>query len=137
MTPFKELPTLQILFVVIFDLFYILDEKEKYDPAGFRDYIVIGLNAAGSDLDAIWKFLDSAGSKVDYRRYGEALFDILIAGGLLGEENIACFVKNFRSNSPGFVLISFTIKFISFSACDDVSLRRSLSTSHKIRSQVH
>lgn len=62
------------------------DEKEKYDPAGFRDYIVIGLNAAGSDVDAIWKFLDSAGSKVDYRRYGEALFDILIAGGLLGKE---------------------------------------------------
>ena len=45
----------------------------------------MGLNAAGSDVDAIWKFLDSAGSKVDYRRYGEALFDILIAGGLLGE----------------------------------------------------
>lgn len=64
------------------------DEKEKYDPAGFRDYIVIGLNAAGSDVDAIWKFLDSAGSKVDYRRYGEALFDILIAGGLLGKEII-------------------------------------------------
>ncbi|KAK7586060.1 hypothetical protein V9T40_003936 [Parthenolecanium corni] len=59
------------------------DEKEKYDPAGFRDFIVIGLNAAGSDVDAIYKFLDSAGSKVDYRRYGEALFDILIAGGLL------------------------------------------------------
>lgn len=59
------------------------DEKEKYDPSGFRDYILVGLNAAGSDVDAIWKFLDSAGSKVDYRRYGEALFDILIAGGLL------------------------------------------------------
>lgn len=59
------------------------DEKEKYDPAGFRDFIVVGLNAAGPDVDAIWKFLDSAGSKVDYRRYGEALFDILIAGGLL------------------------------------------------------
>lgn len=63
----------------------ITDEKEKYDPAGFRDYIVVGLNSAGSDVDAIWKFLDFAGSKVDYRRYGEALFDILIAGGLLGE----------------------------------------------------
>lgn len=59
------------------------DEKEKYDPSGFRDYILVGLNAAGSDVDAIYKFLDSAGSKVDYRRYGEALFDILIAGGLL------------------------------------------------------
>lgn len=59
------------------------DEKEKYDPAGFRDYILGGLNGAGTDLEAISKFLDLAGSKVDYRRYGEALFDILIAGGLL------------------------------------------------------
>ncbi|XP_026683541.1 protein krasavietz-like [Diaphorina citri] len=59
------------------------DEKEKYDPAGFRDYILSGLNAAGTDLEAVSKFLDIAGSKVDYRRYGEALFDILIAGGLL------------------------------------------------------
>lgn len=65
-------------------MFSLLDEKEKYDPAGFRDFIVVGLNSAGSDVDAIYKFLDSAGSKVDYRRYGEALFDILIAGGLLG-----------------------------------------------------
>lgn len=61
-----------------------LDEKEKYDPFGFRDYILGGLNGAGTDLEAIWKFLDQAGSKVDYRRYGEVLFDILIAGGLLG-----------------------------------------------------
>lgn len=61
------------------------DEKEKYDPSGFRDFILVGLNAAGSDVDAIYKFLDTAGSKVDYRRYGEALFDILIAGGLLGK----------------------------------------------------
>lgn len=59
------------------------DEKEKYDPTGFRDAVLQGLNKAGSDLDAVSKFLDTAGSKLDYRRYGEALFDILIAGGLL------------------------------------------------------
>ncbi|KDR20399.1 protein krasavietz [Zootermopsis nevadensis] len=59
------------------------DEKEKYDPAGFRDAVLQGLNKAGTDLDAVSKFLDTAGSKLDYRRYGEALFDILIAGGLL------------------------------------------------------
>nr|CAD7409170.1 unnamed protein product [Timema cristinae] len=62
---------------------YLIDEKEKYDPTGFRDAILLGLNKAGNDLDAVSKFLDSAGSKLDYRRYGEALFDILIAGGLL------------------------------------------------------
>lgn len=59
------------------------DEKEKYDPAGFRDAVLQGLNKAGTDLEAVSKFLDTAGSKLDYRRYGEALFDILIAGGLL------------------------------------------------------
>lgn len=60
-----------------------IDEKEKYDPTGFRDAILLGLEKAGNDLDAISKYLDTAGSKLDYRRYGEALFDILIAGGLL------------------------------------------------------
>ena len=37
----------------------------------------------GVDLDAVFKFLDSAGNKLDYRRYGEVLLEILIAGGLL------------------------------------------------------
>jgi hypothetical protein len=30
--------------------------------------------------------LDVAGNKLDYRRYGEALLEILIAGGLLGNK---------------------------------------------------
>ncbi|XP_054712687.1 eIF5-mimic protein 2-like [Uloborus diversus] len=59
------------------------DEKEKYDPASFRDAILQGLNETGTDLEQVSKFLDSAGSKLDYRRYGEVLFDILIAGGIL------------------------------------------------------
>ncbi|XP_013779331.1 basic leucine zipper and W2 domain-containing protein 2-like isoform X2 [Limulus polyphemus] len=59
------------------------DEKEKYDPSGFRDAILQGLNEAGPNLDAVYKFLDTAGSKLDYRRYGEVLFDILLAGGHL------------------------------------------------------
>ena len=60
-----------------------VDEKEKYDPSGFRDAVIAGLEKAGNDLEAISKYLDTAGSKLDYRRYGEVLFDILIAGGLL------------------------------------------------------
>ncbi|XP_014205551.1 protein krasavietz [Copidosoma floridanum] len=59
------------------------DEKEKYDPTGFRDAVISGLDKADNDLEAISKYLDTAGSKLDYRRYGEVLFDILIAGGLL------------------------------------------------------
>lgn len=64
--------------------FLLSDEKEKYDPTGFRDLVIAGLDKAGHDPEAIFKFLDAFGSKQDYRRYGEALFDILIAGGLLG-----------------------------------------------------
>jgi len=41
-----------------------------------------GLEKA-EDMEQVYKFLDSAGNKLDYRRYGEVLFDILIAGGLL------------------------------------------------------
>jgi hypothetical protein len=51
--------------------------------------VLQGLNKAGTDLEAVSKFLDTAGSKLDYRRYGEALFDILIAGGLLGKLQIS------------------------------------------------
>ncbi|KAH8022849.1 hypothetical protein HPB51_006206 [Rhipicephalus microplus] len=64
---------------------FIMYEKEKYDPSGFRDAILQGFAEAGSDLDAVHKFLDAAGSKLDYRRYGEVIFDILLAGGILGE----------------------------------------------------
>ena len=62
------------------------DEKKQYDPLGFRDAVLEGLEAAGEDLEAASKFLDSAGSKLDYRRYGEALVEILVAGGLLGNK---------------------------------------------------
>lgn len=62
---------------------YCLDEKEKYDPTGFRDAVIAGLEKSGNDLESISKYLDIAGNKLDYRRYGEVLFDILIAGGLL------------------------------------------------------
>lgn len=59
------------------------DEKEKYDPSAFRNAIIQGLNEAGNDLDQVSKFLDTAGGKLDYRRYGEPLLDVLIAGGIL------------------------------------------------------
>ncbi|CAG9762122.1 unnamed protein product [Ceutorhynchus assimilis] len=59
------------------------DEKERYDPFGFRDAIISGLDKCANDFEAISRYLDGAGNKLDYRRYGEALFDILIAGGIL------------------------------------------------------
>lgn len=61
------------------------DEKERFDPTQFQESIVQGLNQTGTDLDAVAKFLDASGAKLDYRRYAETLFDILVAGGMLGE----------------------------------------------------
>lgn len=61
------------------------DEKVKHDPLAFRDSLLVGFNEAGSDLDALSKYLDQAGNKLDYKHYGETLFDVLIAGGILGE----------------------------------------------------
>ncbi|ETE64113.1 Basic leucine zipper and W2 domain-containing protein 2, partial [Ophiophagus hannah] len=62
---------------------YRSDEKEKFEPTVFRDTIVQGLNEAGDDLEAVAKFLDTTGSRLDYRRYADTLFDILIAGSML------------------------------------------------------
>uniref|UniRef100_A0AAQ4PTP6 W2 domain-containing protein n=1 Tax=Gasterosteus aculeatus aculeatus TaxID=481459 RepID=A0AAQ4PTP6_GASAC len=59
------------------------DEKERFDPTHFQESIVQGLNQSGTDLEAVAKFLDSSGAKLDYRRYVETLFDILVAGGML------------------------------------------------------
>uniref|UniRef100_A0A673ZZ18 Basic leucine zipper and W2 domains 1a n=1 Tax=Salmo trutta TaxID=8032 RepID=A0A673ZZ18_SALTR len=59
------------------------NEKERFDPTQFQESIVQGLNQTGSDLEAVAKFLDASGAKLDYRRYAETLFDILVAGGML------------------------------------------------------
>lgn len=60
------------------------DEKEKQDPLAFRDAIIQGLQDIGNnDLEQVTAFLDKSGSKLNYRLYGEYLFDILFAGGVL------------------------------------------------------
>lgn len=64
------------------------DEKKVFDPTQFQETIVQGLNQTGSDLDAVAKFLDASGAKLDYRRYAETLFDILVAGGMLGKDRM-------------------------------------------------
>ncbi|XP_076456175.1 eIF5-mimic protein 2-like [Babylonia areolata] len=59
------------------------DEKEKYDPNSFRDAVIQGLNETQGDLEKVSKFLDVSGSRLNYRRYADVLFDILFAGGIL------------------------------------------------------
>ena len=51
----------------------------------FRDSLLRGFAEAGEDLEALSKYLDTAGNKLDYKHYGETLFDVLIAGGILGK----------------------------------------------------
>lgn len=60
------------------------DEKEKFNPTGFRDIILINFDSLNGGLcfDSIIKCLLSD-IKIDYRIYGEQLFDIIIAGGIL------------------------------------------------------
>uniref|UniRef100_A0A8C1XYP5 Basic leucine zipper and W2 domains 1b n=1 Tax=Cyprinus carpio TaxID=7962 RepID=A0A8C1XYP5_CYPCA len=72
------------------------DEKERFDPTQFQESIVQGLNQTGTDLEAVAKFLDSSGAKLDYRRYAETLFDILVAGGMLGKTFVCVFNKLIR-----------------------------------------
>lgn len=67
------------------------DEKERFDPSQFQESIIQGLNQTGTDLEAVAKFLDASGAKLDYRRYAETLFDILVAGGMLGKRQ-DCFI---------------------------------------------
>lgn len=76
--------------------FFFTDEKEKYDPTAFRDSIIAGLGECGNDLEQVSRYLDKEGSKLDYRRYAEVLFDILFAGGILG--NASTVMNNIATN---------------------------------------
>lgn len=90
------------------------DEKERFDPTQFQESIVQGLNETGTDLEAVAKFLDTSGAKLDYRRYAETLFDILVAGGMLGEW-LRCFTAPLRS----FIKASLSRKLL-VSKCSSV-----------------
>ena len=88
---------LLFLYYHFYTFLILTDEKEKYDPNGFRDLVVKGLNAAGTDLEQVSKFLDAPGPKLDYKRYWEELFDILFAGGILGRSISALNVSLFKT----------------------------------------
>lgn len=76
---------LVILHIEVQPKIFSTDEKERFDPSQFQESIIQGLNQTGTDLEAVAKFLDASGAKLDYRRYAETLFDILVAGGMLGK----------------------------------------------------
>lgn len=62
---------------------HIIDEKVKHDPDGFRKEVLKVLEETKGDFENAGKALDAAGSSLDFRRYAEVLFDVLIAGGIL------------------------------------------------------
>lgn len=86
-------------FLALFLFVFVTDEKERFDPTQFQETIVQGLNQSGTDLEAVAKFLDASGAKLDYRRYAETLFDILVAGGMLGKWLLSTFKKQIKGSS--------------------------------------
>lgn len=81
----QTLKNRQLCVATLLQCFVFTDEKERFDPTQFQDCIIQGLTETGTDLEAVAKFLDASGAKLDYRRYAETLFDILVAGGMLGK----------------------------------------------------
>lgn len=65
--------------------YIVLYPRKQIWEKAHNQFFFQGLIEAGSDLEAVNKYLDQAGSKLKYRTYGETLFDILIAGGILSK----------------------------------------------------
>ncbi|KAI8338995.1 armadillo-type protein [Chlamydoabsidia padenii] len=58
--------------------------QAKHEPETFRDNLLSLLAVAKpGDLEDISAILDKAGNTLEYRKYGESLFEILITGGIL------------------------------------------------------
>ncbi|CAO3662123.1 unnamed protein product [Rhizopus microsporus] len=56
----------------------------KHEPEIFRENILGQLNTIKKgDFEAISSKLDSLGNTLDYRKYGDSLFEILITGGII------------------------------------------------------
>eukprot|EP00730_Choanoeca_flexa_P014493 TRINITY_DN6359_c0_g1_i1.p1 TRINITY_DN6359_c0_g1~~TRINITY_DN6359_c0_g1_i1.p1 ORF type:complete len:411 (+),score=133.98 TRINITY_DN6359_c0_g1_i1:25-1257(+) len=58
------------------------DVKVKFDPTNFRDELVDNINGC-ENVQEVTEYLETAGNNLDYRRYYEQFFDILVAGGML------------------------------------------------------
>lgn len=60
--------------------------KAKLEPTVFRDSLIEKLAAAKPEsLEEISQVLDAAANTLDYHRYGETLFEVLITGGILSK----------------------------------------------------
>ncbi|GES75542.1 ARM repeat-containing protein [Rhizophagus clarus] len=58
--------------------------QAKYEPIVFRDSILKTLSEAQpGNFELISQKLDAAGNTLDFKKYGETLFEILLTGGIL------------------------------------------------------
>lgn len=73
--------------------------QAKFEPVAFRDDLIkILREAKPGDFDDIAAKLDSAGNKLDFRRYVETLFEILLTGGVLAPGGT--FIEDDTEGSP-------------------------------------
>lgn len=64
----------------------VAKSQAKFEPEAFRDSLFSHFEAnvsSPTDWDGYAAALDKAGNTLDYRKYSDQLFDILIAGGIL------------------------------------------------------
>ncbi|KAJ2787878.1 hypothetical protein GGI18_003081, partial [Coemansia linderi] len=61
----------------------------KYEPEDFRDNILQVIeDISPTDYAKISSALDSAGNTLDYRRYGDTFFEVLVTGGIIAPGGI-------------------------------------------------
>ncbi|KAJ2901884.1 hypothetical protein GGI21_004630, partial [Coemansia aciculifera] len=61
----------------------------KYEPEDFRDNILQVIeDIPPTDYSKISSALDSAGNTLDYRRYGDTFFEVLVTGGIIAPGGI-------------------------------------------------
>lgn len=90
------------------------DERERYEPSVFRDSIIYGLEDVGNKPDLILRYLiETATNKLDVKRYGETLLDVLFVGGIIapggtiegGVQTEICLAKQDKEDVAAFANI--------------------------------
>ncbi|KAK4694633.1 hypothetical protein P7C70_g8702, partial [Phenoliferia sp. Uapishka_3] len=63
---------------------FLILSQAKFEPQAFRDQLIKHLESVPpGDFDAVASKLDVLGNQLDYRKYEQQLFEILLVGGLL------------------------------------------------------
>ncbi|KAK4057203.1 hypothetical protein OIO90_001698 [Microbotryomycetes sp. JL221] len=57
--------------------------QAKFEPQAFRDQLLKHLESTSGEFDAVAQKLEALGNQLDYHKYDQQLFEILLVGGLL------------------------------------------------------